>query len=272
LSQGWQRKVEREHGLVRALVQIERARLYAWEKSALNKLDFVVSHCEKDGELLREMNPFACICPIRAWFTAPANAFSDDKEPGSIVFFGAFDRSENREAVKYAVREILPLVRAQYPRFKFYIAGNQSERLSRLIEGLSDVVLTGFIEDVPRFLSRMQVALLPLRTGAGVKIKTLECMAAGLSVVATPVGVEGVGGESGVHYFVGTTPRELADHTVRLLNQPRMSRAIGQSAKEFVFEEFDFERALGNLCSLIENRLAVAQKSLETVPQHCSRS
>ena len=260
LSQAWERKAQRcECALARSFLRMEQKRVYSWEKKSLTKLNLVAPHCDKDGRLLRQMNPLACVIPIRAWFGSLPNTFSNERERGSIVFFGAFDRSENCDAAEYAVKQILPLIREQYSDFRFYIAGNHSDKLGRFVAGLSDVILTGFIEDAPQFLSRMQIALVPLRIGAGVKIKTLECMAAGLSVVTTPVGAEGVEGEDGVHYVLGGTPRELADQTVRLLKEPSISRMIGERAREFVFEAFDFEKELENLCSLIDDRLVVSR-------------
>lgn len=256
VSQLWQRKAQQQSSIVwRSLFGMEHARVQSWERSALGKLDVIAPHSEKDAELLRQMNPSACVCPIRAWFTFPQRVYSNPREPGSIVFLGALDRSENRDAVEYGIRQILPLIRRACPGFKFYIAGSHSEKMKHLAEGSNDIVIAGFVEDLPGFLSRMQIALLPLRLGAGIKVKMLECMASGLAVVTTPVGVEGVGGENGVHYLVGETAEELANCTVRLLKDPGSAQSFGDMAREFVIAGFDFEKALERLWSLVEARV-----------------
>jgi polysaccharide biosynthesis protein PslH len=260
LSQMWQRKSRQQsRAVLQWLFEREYSRIQKWEKSALGKLDVIAPHSEKDGELLREMNPSACICPIRAWFTCPQHVSSSSrKEVGSIVFLGAFDRSENRDAAEYAIRDILPLIRRQDMKFKFYIVGNHSGRMKQLAAPFPDIVVTGFVSDLPGLLSRMQIALVPLRLGAGIKVKMLECMASGLAVVTTSVGEEGVGGEDGVQYLVGETAEELANCTVRLLKDSIATQAMGHSAREFVINEFNFEKALLRLWSLVEHQVEVS--------------
>ena len=171
---------------------------------------------------------------------------------------GAFDRGENRDALKYCIQEILPLVRRENPTFKFYVAGSGCERVRRLTRGFDDIVVAGFVENLPLFLSKMEIALLPLRRGAGVKVKMLECMAAGLSVVTTAVGAEGIGGKHGLHYLLGDTPKELACHTVRLLKDQGLAEALGDKARELLVKECDFEGALENMWSIVQSRLAPA--------------
>lgn len=253
VSQLWQRKTQHERNLLlRSLSALEHSRIQRWEKSALETLDIVAPHSDKDAQLLRQINPSACICPIRPWFTSPNRTLRSPREPGSIAFLGAFDRSENRDAVEYGIRQVLPLVRSQCPDLKFYIVGSHSDRMKRLAEEYVDVVVAGFVEDLAGFLSRIQVALLPLRFGAGIKVKMLECMASGLAVVTTDVGAEGVGGDNGVHYLVGNTTAELADCTIRLLKNPALSQSIGDSARRLVLHEFDFGKALERLWCLVD--------------------
>lgn len=256
VSQLWQRKTQLQgRFILRSLFRMEYNRVRNWERSASSKLDVIAPHSNKDGELLRQMNPSACVCPIRPWFTFSHRVYSNAREPGSVVFLGAFDRSENRDAVEYGVRKILPLIRNKCPALRFYIVGNHSDRMKRLAEGCNDIEIAGFVDDLPEFLSHIQIALLPLRFGAGIKVKMLDCMASGLAVVTTAVGAEGVGGDSGVHYLVGDTAEDLADCTIRLLKNPSSTQSMGDRARALVMEEFNFGKAMERLWSLVENRL-----------------
>lgn len=256
VSQLWQRKAQLEENfLLRSFFRMEHTRVQKWEGSALGELDVIAPHSNKDGELLRQMNPSACVCPIRPWFTFSRRVYSNPREPGSIVFLGALDRSENQDAVEYGIRKILPLIRNKCPGFRFYIVGNHSDRMKRFAQGFDDIEIAGFVDDLPGFLSRMQIALLPLRFGAGIKVKMLECMASGLAVVTTATGAEGVGGENGVHYLVGESAEDLANSTIRLLKDPGSTQSMGDRGRALVMEEFNFGKAMERLWSLVENRL-----------------
>jgi len=254
VSQLWQRKSRLQPSFfLRTLYRFEYSRVQKWERLALGNLDVIAPHSDKDARLLQQISTSARICPIRPWFTLPQCALSIPRIPGSIAFLGAFDRSENRDALEYGIREVLPLIRREYPDFKFYIVGSHSERMKSLAKEASDIVVCGFVEDLAGFLSSMQLALLPLRFGAGIKVKMLECMASGLAVVTTEVGAEGVGGESGVQYFVGNSAQELADRTIQLLRNPTLAWSMGESARNLVLEEFNFGEALERLWSLVDN-------------------
>jgi glycosyltransferase involved in cell wall biosynthesis len=255
LSQLWQRKADNAGPLLAPLLRWEGARVRNWEGDALESLSFVSAHCEKDARLFNDFNPRVPQCPIQPWCSVDAQARGLNKESSrqknSIVFWGAMDRRENVDAVEFAVREILPRIQATFADFKFLIAGSHSEQLASLSRQNKSVHLTGFIEDIGFFLGSMQVALLPMRLGAGIKLKTLECMAAGVAVVTTPAGIEGIGGMRGKHYLLGETPEELASQVVRLLNSPEERIAIGVSGSELVRSEHDFAASMGRLNSFL---------------------
>jgi glycosyltransferase involved in cell wall biosynthesis len=107
----------------------------------------------------------------------------------------------------------------------------------------------------------MDIALLPLRLGAGIKIKVLECMSAGLAVITTPVGIEGIAAVDGVEYLLGNTPEELAQHVIRMLNEPEACREIGAKGREFVAREFDFEASAERFGDELISRIESARKT-----------
>ena len=72
------------------------------------------------------------------------------------------------------------------------------------------VELVGFVDDLDDLLGRLSAAVVPLWRGAGVKLKTLTFMAAGIPTVATPVALEGVEGVDGRDCLVADKPSDLA--------------------------------------------------------------
>jgi glycosyltransferase involved in cell wall biosynthesis len=256
LTQLWERRAEgAPNALSRIILSMEAKRVQWWEQRALSQLDLVIPQSEKDGALLGRFNPGLKRFVIQQWVSVPArdspSATATIREADSVVFWGALDRSVNTDAVAYALREIFPRVREAAPSAKFYIAGNNSESVASITDGAPQVIRTGFVHDITAFLSGMQVALLPLRHGAGIKVKTLECMAAGVAVVTTPIGAEGIAAAHGVHLLIGETAEELASYTVRLLRRPEEARQMGERAREWFASEYDFGRPMAALESLL---------------------
>ncbi|HEV2116466.1 MAG TPA: glycosyltransferase family 4 protein [Terriglobales bacterium] len=261
LSELWARKAENHHSIRGIGARREARRLQNWERNVARKLDLICSFSDKDSQQLANHAEHVPRCILQPWFARPSEGSLSDavREPNSIVFSGAFDRRENVDAVAFAMDEILPRVAAAAPRYSFHLAGGSIGRLSRQVARDPRARLAGYVSDLPDFLSRMQIALLPLREGAGIKIKVLECMAAGLAVVTTPVGAEGIPGQAGVHFFVGRTAEELARHTILLLRNPTLCARIGKCAQEFIRDNYDFERSARDFEWTLMQRLSQRQ-------------
>lgn len=257
LTQNWDRRtVITRNPIVKELIKLEAKRLRKWESETCKKLDFVLVPSEKDKCFLLDMQPHANVLVIDPWVSFFDKDLHTVREPGSLLFWGAMNREENADAARRAVEGILPRIRQSVPNAKLYIAGSHGNLLAREFAGRSDVVVTGFVQDVGALMASKEVALLPLRKGAGIKIKTLECMSAGLPVVTTSVGEEGIGGKEGIHYYVAESDEAIAKQVVRLLCNPEIARKMGSSAKAFVQKRLSFadrikevERALNERVS-----------------------
>jgi glycosyltransferase involved in cell wall biosynthesis len=256
LTQLWERRVKGAgNGLARILLRKEAKRMRTWEQRALSQLGVVVAQSDKDSALLGQLNPNTPRFVIQPWVSISARSSASEaagiREPNSVVFWGALDRIENSDAVAYALREIFPRVHEAVPSAKFYVAGNNSEAVATMTDGAPQVIRTGFVRNIGAFLSRMQVALLPLRMGAGIKAKTIECMAAGVAVVTTPIGAEGIAAAHGVHLLIGETAEELVSCVVRLLLRPEEACQMGERARDWFASEYDFDRHMGVFESLL---------------------
>jgi glycosyltransferase involved in cell wall biosynthesis len=175
------------------------------------------------------------------------------------VFFGNLALPNNLEGVAWYVREVLPHL--QVSGMKTVIAGNTMRgRARRELAELERVARTNAVEwledvgDPSAVYSNGRVFVNPVRRGAGVNLKTLDAIKAGLAVVSTPRGVEGSGLRDGEHCMVRQDAREFA-HAVGLLwENEALRRDMVQRAQAFVREEYDQRKHLQRLLS----RLAAA--------------
>jgi polysaccharide biosynthesis protein PslH len=261
LSQLWTRRAETWQGLGAFAACVEAQRLRRWEANTLRQLDLVCALNQKDSRLLSALAEDVPQCVLQPWFSRPleVNSASPAKDDNSIVFAGAFDRSENVDAAAFAVTEILPRVAAEVPNVELHLVGAACEKLPRRVAMHPRVRVGGFVPDLQAFLARMQIALLPLRLGAGVKIKVLEAMAGGLALVTTPVGAEGIEAQNDVHFLVGNTAEELARHAIALLQNPSLRVQLGERAREFIQNNYDFEKSARDFEWTLLQRLSERQ-------------
>lgn len=116
------------------------------------------------------------------------------REKNTLLFWGAMNRIENESAVLEFIAKILtPLHKSGY-NYKLYIVGSNPG--SRILAHRSEnIIITGFLDDPSDYFLKASIGVVPLKMGAGVKLKTLEMLESGIPcVIATPVGAEGVSG------------------------------------------------------------------------------
>jgi polysaccharide biosynthesis protein PslH len=266
----WERRAAHSKNFVeKKLFELEALRTKRWELDHLNRMDFVLVYNPEERILLQGLLPAAAIRDFHIWIQlgegkrVPAYG---SREPNSLVFCGAMDRGENIDAATYAADQIMPRVWARRPQCRYYVAGgNLSTRLAQRYEN-SRVIFPGFIENIFAFLASKQVALLPMRLGAGIKVKVLECMAAGLPVVTTPAGAEGIPGQDGVHFLVGRSEQELADSILALLESPQRAAEMGLQARATVLSSYSFQNSVGELEDYLLRKLESARRVVGNSP------
>lgn len=164
-----------------------------------------------------------------------------------MVFVGAMDASHNIDAARFFALEVMPRLRERYPEAEFRIAGARPTPAVKALGDRPGVVVTGRVESMVAELHRATVCPVPLRTGFGIKNKTLEAMAAGVPVVGSDRGLEGLDAEG----QDGTSPCALRANRVeeyvaaigRLFDDPSLRQQLSQAGRSLVVREFSWDRA-----------------------------
>lgn len=112
-----------------------------------------------------------------------------------LLFVGAMHRDVNIDAAEWFLSNIWPEVVLRRPTATMRIVGDDPGlRVRQAAVASEGVQVAGFVEDLSVEYSRAWVTVIPLLAGAGVKFKTIEAMLAGVPVVTTSIGAEGIAG------------------------------------------------------------------------------
>ncbi len=167
-----------------------------------------------------------------------------EPQPETLVFSGALSYHANYEAMHFFLGQVYPLIRAARPNVRLRITGKQGGANLAALPLDDSVTLTGFVDDVRPAVAGAQVAIVPIRSGGGTRLKILEAMALGTPVVATTKGAEGLDVTDGEHLLLADDPQSFATGTIRLLGDPDLRHCLTTNARRLVEDRYDW-RAIG---------------------------
>ena len=124
-------------------------------------------------------------------------------------------------------------------------------------------MVTGYVEDVRPYWADSAVAVVPLKVGSGIRVKILTALAAGVPVVSTTVGYQGIDLTPGEHILVADTDADFADAVVRLLQDVDLRRRMAAAGRWLVETTYNWDatyRTLDVVFSVIEQTLAIRGK------------
>jgi len=209
------------------------------EQSAWSLFDGILTLTENDREIIEaELTAQGHSKPLVRLLQVPVSEelFNSTRstDPGVRVgFLGTFKADFNRDALSYILTDIWPETIRQIPGARLRIAGNGYTGPLQETAKQAGAEWLGFVPDLGDYFSSIDVLLVPLRFGAGVRIRIIEALAAGVPVVATPISVAGLGINNNHHYLEGTTAQEIADQITWALTNPAAAAKIGLAGREW---------------------------------------
>jgi glycosyltransferase involved in cell wall biosynthesis len=165
-------------------------------------------------------------------------------EPYTMAFLGSMDWEANVLAVQGFITESLPAIKQRFPEAKFLVIGrNPPEWLREQSAKDPSIEVTGTVDDVRPYLARAAIMVLPLTVGGGTRIKVFEAMAAGLAVVSTPTGVEGLPVVHEEHAWISESGTPFTEGILHLLSKPEARQTMARRGRELVEAEFGWRKA-----------------------------
>jgi len=160
----------------------------------------------------------------------------------TLVFHGSFDYVSNKEAADIILSKILPKLSERGRPVTMLFIGKNSPSPK-----LSGVVSAGPVTELPPYLDAADIAIVPLKSGAGTRIKILEYMAMGKPIVSTNVGAEGINVTHGYNIMLADDEDEFVDAIEFFIHNPEKASKIGANARETAELYYDWNKNTENL-------------------------
>jgi glycosyltransferase involved in cell wall biosynthesis len=231
----------------RALMAAEARRWRRFDLERFSSYDALVTVSEYDAELLGQATPTrveAIPSGVDTRAVHPGPVPRD--EPPALIFTGTMSWPPNAEGLRWLLREVWPKVRDSVPDARLLaVGGGPPEDVRRLAAGDDRVELPGRVPELEPWFERASVVVIPILSGAGIRLKVLDALASGRAIVSTTMGAEGAVVEDGEHLVLADDPARFAEAVVALLRDRERAARLGTAARRLAEERYDW-RVLGD--------------------------
>ena len=221
------------------LAYLESFLLRRLERRAAGRADLVTVVSQEDGDRMPGRPRELLVCP-NGW--DPTSPLPPSDTP-TAVFVALMAWKPNVDAAVWLGREVWPLVRAEMPEARLVLVGREPAAPVRALAA-PDVEVTGTVPDVRPHLASARVALAPLLSGGGTRLKVLEALDAGRPLVSTSVGIDGLTDLVGRGVVVADEPQDFAKRVLELLRDPAAAAEAGLEGARAVREQYSWDRVL----------------------------
>ncbi|MBN1262733.1 MAG: glycosyltransferase [Candidatus Pacebacteria bacterium] len=220
---------------------VETVKLYFYEKRKLKVFDCCLAISQFDRKRLMELglkNTEVKVLPT-AFKIRPVWRPQNFRQP-KILFLGLLSWEPNRDGFWWFYREIWPLVLEKLPQAVFWVIGDEATtKMKEAAAEDSRLELFGFVKNLTVYLAQSSVLVAPVRTGSGLRIKILTALAAGVPVVSTRLGIEGLGLKENKTILLAEEAEDFAESVVRLAEDSCLAKEISTNGIKFINKNFN---------------------------------
>lgn len=242
----FERMANRRSGPFAWYLSLQARRMRSFESEAGFDFDGVVAVSQRDKQRFETSYGWRHVSVID---TAVDMEFFQGAESATercgVVFVGSMDWAPNVDGVEHFVRSVWPTVHSIHANVEFTIVGrNPPQAISRM-HGQQGVRVTGTVDDIRPYLANAAVAIVPLYSGGGTRLKIFEYMAMNCPVVSTTLGAEGLDVQNDEHLLIRDNDDDIAQAIVDLINDQRKRERLASRAHEFVRSRYSAQRIAG---------------------------
>lgn len=241
----------------RLYARFTAAKLERDEARILNTADGHIVCSQREQELLSRQAPESRIAVIENG--VDAEFFSSPPLPevhrNRLVFVGSMSYHANADAAMWFAREVWPGLHQRFQGWTLTLVGSDPGEAVRALAGIAGVEVTGTVPDVRPYYQTAFAAVVPLRTGGGTRLKILEALAAGVPVISTAEGAEGLAVQPDREFLLAQDAGQWLPLLESLL-QERRAEALRQAGLDLVHSRYDWQTIGAQLVATYRGWLA----------------
>ncbi len=252
----WQRLAKSESGILKKpYLSFLTKRLKAYEVNIINKVDAILPITPDDEKLLLKLGCFVPlhVTPVGVNMIDYPNQIDNSTEL-SLFHLGSMDWMPNIEGVNWFLKDCWPAIHSAFPLLKLFLAGRGFP--SALMNNAPDnVICEGEIANAQKYMSGKQLMIVPLKSGSGMRVKIVQGMALGKTIISTSIGAEGINYTKDKDILIADSPAEFLQQIEKCIINPAMAIEIGSKARDLVAKEYSNEAIGKDVIDFLKMRI-----------------
>ena len=217
------------------------------EADIFRRVDCVLTPSADEVPVIQELAPGQEVRILAPYFyrrvgPTPTATGTSLAQRRCLIFVGGYDHLPNVDAAQVLVRDVMPLVWARVPDARLLLVGSEPPAEVEALAG-GRVEVVGYVPELAPWYARARMSVSPLRFGSGVKGKIVSSLEAGVPVVTTTIGNEGIALAPGIEALIADDPEGIAASVVRLFEDEVLLEALSTAGQRVIVERFSEERA-----------------------------
>lgn len=214
------------------------------EIKILNKFDEVWSYSVEEEYIFDQFTrPETKITLIPISF--PNRTEAAYQEKSIDVIYVASNNPHNIAGIEWTKTKVF----SHLPQVKIHVFGNICENLS----DCNNIKTYGRVDCLDEVYRKAKVAICPMMSGTGIKIKVLEALSYGLPVVTTRRGIDGLLNKKNNGCIVTNDPLDFAQTVLKLLNDENYYREIQSEGIKYFTQHHDLSNEIALLNRTFKN-------------------
>jgi glycosyltransferase involved in cell wall biosynthesis len=242
-NQLWRSYLQKvKNPLVKAFLSVATKRLKHFEKQVIGQLDGIIALSEIDAAYFKQHAAIPAVTdiPLAIDMSRYANVDLDlqYQDFPSLYHLGSMDWKPNIQGMQWFITKVLPPLRLRHPDVRVYMAGKKMKKWFFNHRSIF-LHIDGTVDDAIKYQEDKAILFVPLLTGSGIRVKILEGMALGKTIISTTIGAQGISVTNGKDILIADTPEFFVDQISRCLHSESFCRSIGNNARKLAFEKYE---------------------------------
>ena len=228
-----------ENKVVKRMLESLAQRLKRFENYIWRSVDGILSISEADSNAIKSY----CDTPVYTipmGIVVPENPVIHRTEEPLFYHIGSMNWQPNVHGLKWLFEDAWPRALEAHPQAEFHLAGVDTPKWFEHKQEIN-VISHGFVESATDFMNKYDVMVVPLFEGSGIRIKILEAMALGKTVISTRLGAQGIPVTDRENILLAEDTKEFTAALEYIMNEPHQLQRIGEQARQTIRDHFELE-------------------------------